>query len=114
MAAPHISDLIEAKRVARARALALRAGRDPAAAGEALMRNLLAVWAPPAGAVISGFWPMGEEIDIRPLLHSLHARGHEIALPVTPKRGNPLSFRLWRPGDVLVPERFGTSRPTGP
>ena len=25
----------------------------------------------------------------------------------------PLAFRLWRPGDALIPERFGTARPTG-
>jgi len=56
---------------------------------------------------------MGEEIDIRPLLHALHARGHPIVLPVTPKRGEALSFRLWQPGDVLVREKFGTMRPTG-
>ena len=49
----------------------------------------------------------------RPLLHALHERGHPIVLPETPKRGNPLIFRLWRPGDVLVAERFGTMRPDG-
>jgi len=62
---------------------------------------------------VSGFWPIGREIDIRPLMLALHERGHPIVLPVTPKRGNPLSFRLWRPGDVLQPERFGTFRPVG-
>ncbi|HET8997791.1 MAG TPA: 5-formyltetrahydrofolate cyclo-ligase [Acetobacteraceae bacterium] len=115
MAAPHImSDLDEAKRALRARALALRAGCDPAASGAALTEHVLAAaCAPPAGAVVSGFWPIGEEIDIRPLLHRLHARGHTVALPVTPKRGNPLSFRTWQPGDVLQPERFGTFRPVG-
>ena len=55
----------------------------------------------------------GQEIDIRPLLVALHERGHPIVLPETPKRGNPLIFRLWQPGAVMVPERFGTSRPDG-
>ena len=27
-----------------------------------------------------------------------------MALPVTPRRGEALTFRGWRPGDVLVPE----------
>jgi len=45
------------------------------------------------------------------LLLALHGRGHPIVLPETPKRGNPLIFRLWQPGDELVPERFGTFRP---
>jgi 5-formyltetrahydrofolate cyclo-ligase len=68
---------------------------------------------PPSGAVVSGFWPMGEEIDIRPLLHALHGRGHMVLLPQTPRLGNPLIFRHWHPGVAMIPERFGTSRPDG-
>ena len=114
MAAPHsLPDLIEAKRAARERALAARAGCDPAV-GAALAEHVLREMPPPNGAVVSGFWPMGQEIDIRPLLIALHEAGHRIVLPETPKRGNPLIFRLWRPGDTLVAERFGTLRPDGP
>jgi 5-formyltetrahydrofolate cyclo-ligase len=36
-----------------------------------------------------------------------------VVLPVTPKRGGALTFRGWRPGDVMIPERFGTMRPIG-
>ncbi|MBV9251492.1 MAG: 5-formyltetrahydrofolate cyclo-ligase [Acetobacteraceae bacterium] len=114
MAAPHTSsELDQAKRAARQRAMLARAGCDPQSAGVALAERVLLECPPPAGAVVSGFWPMGDEIDIRPLLLALHARGHPIVLPVTPNRGNPLSFRLWRPGDALIPEKFGTMRPTG-
>jgi len=113
MAAPHISpELIEAKRAVRQRMLAAREVWDPAS-GSALGEHVLREVAPPQGAIVSGFWPMGREIDIRPLLMVLHDQGHPIVLPETPKRGNPLIFRVWRPGDVLVAERFGTSRPTG-
>jgi 5-formyltetrahydrofolate cyclo-ligase len=115
MAAPHTSlpDLADAKQAMRQRALAAREAWDPVAAGLALTQHVLRGEKPPPGSVVSGFWPIGREIDIRPLLLALHERGHPIVLPVTPKRGNPLSFRLWRPGDVLEPERFGTFRPTG-
>jgi 5-formyltetrahydrofolate cyclo-ligase len=106
-------DLDEAKRSARERALAAREGRDPVAAGAALAGHVLRACRFPPGAIVSGFWPIGDEIDIRPLLHALHERGHPIVLPVTPRRGNPLTFRLWRPGDALVAERFGTFRPIG-
>jgi 5-formyltetrahydrofolate cyclo-ligase len=113
MAAPHISpDLIEAKRAARQRALQARAGCDPARGGD-LGTHLLRDFPPPHGAVVAGFWPLAGEIDILPLLHSLVERGHRVVLPVTPKIGNPLHFRLWLPGDVLIPERFGTMRPIG-
>jgi 5-formyltetrahydrofolate cyclo-ligase len=57
---------------------------------------------------------MGEEIDIRPLLWALYARGHPVLLPETPRIGNPLIFRRWHPLAEMVPERFGTARPAGP
>lgn len=114
MVAPHsFSPLDEAKRVMRAAQLAARSELDPKAAGAALTALVLRDCLPPPGAVVSGFWPLQGEIDIRPLLFALHARGHPIVLPVTPKRGLPLSFRLWQPGDTLVTERFGTMHPTG-
>src|SRR4051812_33324368 len=99
MVAPHFTfsdeaGLAAAKKAARAEALARRAGLDPAA-GHALGQRLMAEMPPPAGAVVSGFWPMGAEIDIRPLLGTLHERGHTVVLPETPRRGNPLIFRLW-------------------
>jgi 5-formyltetrahydrofolate cyclo-ligase len=97
----------------RAERLAARSGHDPQAAGAALTALVLRDCPPPSGVVVSGFWPLDGEIDIRPLLLALHTRGHPIVLPVTPKRGLPLSFRLWQPGDTLVAERFGTLRPSG-
>ncbi len=118
MAAPHTTfpdddALVAAKRLARQHAKAARAERDPVVAGLALAGHLLRLCPPPDGAVVAGFWPLGGEIDIRPLLFALHLRGHAIALPVTPPLGQPLTFRAWRPGDVMEPERFGTLRPIG-
>lgn len=116
MAAPHIPlSLDDAKRLMRQRARAERdaAGLDPIGRGLALGGHLLAACPPPAGSVVAGFWPLGAEIDVRPLLFALHLRGHPIALPETPPRGQPLVFRAWRPGQDMIPERFGTMRPTG-
>jgi 5-formyltetrahydrofolate cyclo-ligase len=104
--------LLEAKRVARAQAIAARTGCDPAL-GARLTEHVLHEMPPPAGAVISGFWPLEGEIDIRPLLMAVHVRGHAVVLPETPKRGDPLIFRRWHPGMEMVRERFGTLRPTG-
>lgn len=110
MAAPHsISDL---KAAARAKALAARAGCDPRL-GVALATHVLESGLIPAGVAVSGFWPMDGEIDLRPLLEALHARGHPVLLPQTPPRGNPLIFRHWAPGVEMVRERFGTYRPEG-
>jgi 5-formyltetrahydrofolate cyclo-ligase len=107
-------DLGEAKRRVRQQALAARAGRDPTASGVALAGQVMHDLPPPPGVIVAGFLPIGDEIDLLPLLRALHDRGHPIALPVTPKRGLPLTFRRWIPGGELVEERFGTRRPTGP
>lgn len=111
-----MSDLLEAKRAARAAARAVRAAahaRDPASAALALRARVLAALAalPDAAGPVAGFWPMGDEIDTRPLLRSLDAAGHVVALPVTAGRERPLAFRRWRPDDPLVPGGFGTSVP---
>jgi 5-formyltetrahydrofolate cyclo-ligase len=102
--------LADLKAEARKVALARREACDPAL-GSALTEVVLRDFPPPEGAVVSGFWPMGAEIDIRPLLQALHDRGHAIALPVTPRRGNPLDFRRWRPGDELSRGPLGTRQP---
>jgi 5-formyltetrahydrofolate cyclo-ligase len=106
------SDLTALKAAARARAMEVRAGCDPAL-GALLTQHVLRDAPPPPGAVVAGFWPLAGEIDIRPLLHALAGRGHAVLLPVTPKRGLPLAFRRWRPGDALAPGRFGTMLPIG-
>lgn len=123
MVAPHsISPLAPAadppelaaeKALLRQAALTRRATLDPEGAAEALAAVVLAHCPPPPGALVAGFWPMGAEIDIRPLLQRLEQAGHRLALPVTPPRGAPLEFRLWRFGEALRPGRFGTSVPGG-
>lgn len=122
MAAPHSlsppfqadpPELAAAKAAMRQAALAARAALDPAGAAEALAAVVLRESPPAPGACIGGFWPMGDEIDIRPLLRALAEAGHRLALPVTPRRGLPLVFRPWRWGEPLLPGRFGTSVPGG-
>ena len=115
MAAPHsLSPLDLEKRAARERARAARAGGNAEVAGPGLALRVLAGFPPAAGARVAGFWPLDGEIDVRPLLLALHARGHPILLPETPPRGQPLVFRPWRIGALLTPGRYGTRHPDGP
>jgi 5-formyltetrahydrofolate cyclo-ligase len=104
--------LAQAKSAARAAAVTARQGSNPDL-GAQLGALLLANMPPPFGAVIAGFWSLGSEIDIRPLLNTLHVRGHQIVLPQTPKRGAPLVFRRWTPQATMIRERFGTYYPDG-
>ncbi len=83
------------------------AAGDPAAVTD---RFLTAVSVPP-GATVSGYWPMRSELDPRPLMSALSARGHSVCLPVVAGKDRPLIFRAWRPGDALVAGEFGTQVP---
>ena len=104
--------LTERKAAARRAALARRRDADPDGThGAALAAHVLARCPPPPGALVAGYWPMGDEMDVRPLLAALAERGHGLALPVTPPRGQPLLFRRWRPGDPLSPGPLGTAFP---
>jgi 5-formyltetrahydrofolate cyclo-ligase len=92
--------------------VALRATQDPAA-GAAVAAHVLREVRFAPGCAVAGVWPLADEIDLRPLWHALHARGHAVLLPETPARGQALVFRRWHPGCAMVPERFGTLRPDG-
>lgn len=49
------------------------------------------------GTVLSGYWPIKGEPDLRPLLAALHRAGVVVALPVVETRAAPLVFRRWTP-----------------
>lgn len=78
-----------------------------ATAGDAIRGRFLENVAVPDASVIAAYWPFRSEIDPRPLMHALHARGHRIVLPVVLRKAAPLSFRLWGPGAHLVKAGLG-------
>jgi len=99
------------KKAARVRqAQVRRLAHDPAAA------HALAAHAPrlglAAGAVVAGYWPLGDEIDPRPLMAALAGVGCRLALPVVVARAAPLEFRAWAEGDALEAGPHGTAHPT--
>ncbi len=98
------------RRQARAaRAMAFAAGDESAAL--AVCHSVLAQNLVPAGATVGGYWPTGTELDCRPLLHALHDLGCWCALPVVVGAAQPLRFRLWQPGGILVRGSAGTLEP---
>jgi 5-formyltetrahydrofolate cyclo-ligase len=58
---------------------------------------------------VGAYWPIRTEVDPRLLMEALVARDREIALSQV--RHPELSWRLWRPGDVLVRGGFGVREP---
>src|SRR5262249_35187099 len=64
-----------------------------------------------AGAIVSAYWPMGDELDPRPLIRRIQAAGHTIGLPVVVARGAPLIFRDWAPETRFIAGGFKTEVP---
>ena len=108
-------NLIDDKRTLRSAMLAWRAGLDETerrAAADGLLAMLRREKPIATPAMVSGFWPIKEEIDIRPLMVDLLNQGCQLALPVVQGKGLPLLFRAWRPGDALEAGVFGTLQPS--
>ena len=90
----------------------LRAGRmelpvaTRKAAGEALaghLRQLLLNQFDGArGMILSAYWPIKGEPDLRSLMGELHEAGVVIAFPVVGTRFAPLIFRRWTPETRMV------------
>lgn len=62
-------------------------------------------------AVIALYWPMADELDVRPLIDAYLKMGRRVVLPVTPVKGEPLLFRQYAAGITLQPGPFGTFEP---
>jgi 5-formyltetrahydrofolate cyclo-ligase len=106
-----VSDAKRALRVDAAEQRHLAQDRDKGGHAALAVRDhfLSSVKLAPA-AVVGGYWPIGTELDVRPLLMALHARGHVCALPAA-VRSQPLIFHVWQPNDPLVAGVFGTLVP---
>jgi 5-formyltetrahydrofolate cyclo-ligase len=62
------------------------------------------------GGVVSGFWPIRSEVDVRPLMFALRERGARLALPAILDR-ETIVFRELVRGAPLVEMEFGTVGP---
>lgn len=111
MVAPHSLSLEYQKTALRARMLRQRDGGVDEALGVALRGRLLKALTGLKVQTIGAVWPMGKEIDLRPMFPALLAMGYEVALPETPPKGEPLVFRKWFPGVVMKEGRFRTLYP---
>ncbi len=103
-------DLRLAAKTARKQAAAAdRVAGAPAA--KAVSDLFLSELRPEPDSIVAGYWPMGDEMDPRPLLEGLAATGCSLALPALQGPEKPLLFRAWAPGKPLFPAAFGTHEP---
>lgn len=105
--APAAADPVQARDVAnwrraeRTRLLEARAALPVAArqaAAQAIGAQLDAFLGDVSGKVISAYWPIKSELDLRPWLSALADRGATPALPLVVEKARPLKFRAWTPG----------------
>jgi 5-formyltetrahydrofolate cyclo-ligase len=106
-------NLVQRKAALRAEQRRRRWLLAPGAGGAAVAvaDRLIAALGLPEGVVVSGYWPLADELDPRPVMSRLAAAGRPLALPRVQGRGRALAFHAWRPGDPLHPGPFGVMEP---
>jgi 5-formyltetrahydrofolate cyclo-ligase len=104
-------DIVARKAALRSAVLQRRDGLDPNWRAEASARlaALELPFQPSSGLLVSGFWPMRSEVDVRPLMQRLAEAGCRLSLPRIEE--GRLVFRHWAFGDPLEEGGFGTRVP---
>ena len=64
-----------------------------------------------SGSIVSGYWPISGEIDIRNLMGQLIEKSVSVCLPITVRPGAPMIFRSWKVRDKLLPGQYGVQQP---
>ena len=93
-------DVARWRKVERERLIAARMALPAeyrAAQALAIARELDRVLEGRPGAIVSLYWPIRGEPDLRPWMRARFERGTRIALPVVIAFGQPLEFREWHP-----------------
>ena len=89
--------------------------REAAAAdndiGEKLIEIFERTFDPPRGTAISGYYPIGAEANILPLLKNLRDKGYDVLLPVVLEPKKPLLFRRWSPSSEMRSGPYGILEP---
>lgn len=62
------------------------------------------------GTIVSGFWPIRSEVDIRPLMYALMDRGARLCLPAIINK-TTIVFRELSRGEEMIDMGFGTYGP---
>ncbi len=58
---------------------------------------------PRPGLIVSLYWPLGGELDLRDWMHSLVRQQVRVALPVVVEKAQPMIFREWTPTARMEP-----------
>lgn len=107
-----MSSIVARKRRLRTEA---RKRRDEAAAEGDIGARLIDLFEQhvslPRDITISGYYPVGSEANILPLLNALQKKGYDLALPVVDTFHSPLIFRRWDEATEMQEGAFGILEP---
>jgi 5-formyltetrahydrofolate cyclo-ligase len=95
-----VRDVARWRKVERQRLIALRcalAETDRAARTAEIARRLDELIVAGSSRIVSAYWPIRAEPDLRGWMRAACARGVRLALPVAVELGQPLTFREWQP-----------------
>lgn len=106
-----MSDIAILKKSDRDVASIKRQNMVSSAAGELASTHFLNTIELSASTAISLYWPIGSELDTRPLLAQLRQKNVPCLLPVVKGKNQPLIFKSWSYGDPLEKGGFGTYVP---
>jgi 5,10-methenyltetrahydrofolate synthetase len=110
-------DVSRFRKAERARLYAARRALSQAeqqAQAARVMAALTEEIGPPEGRSIAGYWPIRGEMDLRPWLGDMAARGAQIALPVVIAKGAPVAFHRWQPGAAMMRGVWNIPVPAAP
>ena len=100
------TDVVRWRKAERERLIANRLaipGDDRRTCSRRIAERLDAALGDLAGRIVSAYWPIRGEPDLRLWMEGLAEHGGASALPVVVQRHAPLIFRRWRRGDALEP-----------
>jgi 5,10-methenyltetrahydrofolate synthetase len=99
------SDVARWRKAERLRLIELRRAlpaEERALHTAAIMRTLDEMIPAQSNEIVSVYWPIRAEPDLRPWMRAACSRGLRIALPVALKVGEPLTFREWLPDAAMA------------
>jgi 5,10-methenyltetrahydrofolate synthetase len=116
------NDVMRWRRAERERLIASRLAvpvEERIARSERIVEKLTAAIGRVKDQLIGVYWPIRGEPDLRKWMADIVGAGGRIALPVVIKKGWPLEFRRWAPGDpmergvwnILVPSHGPSVQP---
>jgi 5,10-methenyltetrahydrofolate synthetase len=98
-------DVARWRKSERSRLIALRCAlpvEERALHTAAIVRQLDEMLPAHSNEMVSVYWPIRAEPDLRSWLREASARGLRIALPVAVQLGQPMTFREWRPQATMA------------